>query len=395
MLRFPQQVRKAWSPENRLKSQLARFPRRLRKRVRNAALRHDYLADLAFAFPMALFAIAAKSRGRDATERAHALVCAGAPLRAIADALDLAFWLRKLPPEALVEHVPSLPMQPEFSRQIVNALPSDPKCIGHWLRAVDVAAKADSEAFALWTGRALQTLRAPSETAGVQLLGAYAWHSKRGALEAGRWVKTPWHASQSLSDAVGASDRWLTRLQFIAHRPAPLVNALPPRDNTVGAFHFQRLGWGVDFIHEGDAMDNCLETYVSDLSSGNQVWSIRVGETRVADIEIEFLNGGRGMPRLVQLLAKNNDPAPDAVWRAAYRWLGRWKLQAQPIAVEQHQAVIDDGAWHRLWQPYWDAKGEEAVFPRNTQPLGTHWLSNQSSHLWALNRLPTLPNQTA
>ena len=107
MFGLPLQLREAL-PDDKLQGQLARFPRRLRKRVRKAAFEHGYLADLAYTFPMALFAIAAKSRGRDATQRARALVLDGAPLRAVAHELELAVWLRKLPPEALIEHLPRL-----------------------------------------------------------------------------------------------------------------------------------------------------------------------------------------------------------------------------------------------------------------------------------------------
>lgn len=373
--------------DDKLQGQLARFPRRLRKRVRKAALEHGYLADLAFTFPMALFAIAAKSRGRGATERARALVLDGAPLRAVAHELDLALWLRKLPPEAVIEHVPKLPMDPHFNRRIANWIPDDPKRVGIWLYVMDVAVAAHSETFALWVGAAIHGRGVPSSPTGIGLLAAYAWHSARPTTEAGQWIKTPWRPNMGLMDAVSEADGWVTRLQFASQRPAPLVAALPPRDNAVGVYHFHRLEWGADIVREGEVMDNCLETYASDLSAGSQVWSVRCGETRVANLEVSFQDGAHGMPRLVQLYAPSNEPAPDAVWRAAYRWLARWKLSLTPVAVKAHSATIDPACWSRLWQPYWQAKGEGRVFPSAPEKLPEHWLSDQSSHLWALNRL--------
>lgn len=386
MFGLPLQMREAL-PDSKLQGQLARFPRRLRKRVRMAAFEHGYLADLAFTFPMALFAIAANSRGRDVTERARALVLDGARLRAVSHELDLALWLRKLPPEALIEHVPRVPGDIGFTRHVVNFMPKDPKRMGVWLYLIEVAIQSHSEAFALWIGAALNGRATPSTPDGVGLLAAYAWHSARPSSEAGQWIKTPWRADMGLSDAVSAADSWLSRLQFASQKPAPLVAALPPRDNSVGQYHFHRLAWGSDIIREAEKMKNCLETYASDLNDGSQVWSIRSGEQSVADLEISFEDGGRGMPHLVQLYAPNNDPAPDAVWRAAYRWLGRWKLTAKPVAVQSQPSTIDQECWEQLWQPYWQHKADANVFPKDASNLGEYWLSNQSSHLWELSRL--------
>ena len=388
MFGLPLKVREA-KPDQKveLQGQLARFPRRLRKRVRKAALEHNYLADLAFTFPMALFAIAAKSRGAEATRRARALVFDGAPLRALAHELELALWLRRLPPEALVEHVPRLPNDARFTRRIVNLMPDETEHVGRWLRVTDIAVHAHSEEFALWIGNALRGAAMPPSPQGVALLAAFAWHSARPASEAGSWVKTPWRPKIGLAAAVRDADNWLDRLQFACQVPAPLVAALPPRDNTVGAYCFHHLAWGRDLIREGEAMENCLETYASDLRSGNQVWSIRCGPQSVADLEIEFLDGQRGMPRLVQLYGKENEPAPDAVWRASYRWLARWKLSAAPVVVKEQPARIDPARWARLWQPYWQAKGIGRVFPEDAAKLDEQWLANQSPYLWELNRL--------
>jgi len=386
MFGLPLKVREAL-PDDKLQGQLARFPRRLRKRVRRAALEHGYLADLAFTFPMALFAIAAKSRGRDATSRARALVLNGAPLRGIAHELDLALWMRKLPPEALIEHVPRLPDEAGFTRRIVNGMPREPKRIGPWLHLINVAVDAHSMEFAVWLTTALQGRQVPSKPEGVAVLAAYAWHSARPASKAGKWIKTPWRSDMGLADAVSAADSWLNRLQFASQKPAPLVAARPPRDNSVGEYHFHRLAWGADIIREAEEMKNCLETYASDLSSGSQVWSIRNGDRRVADLELSFQDDAYGMPRLVQLYARGNDPAPDSVWRAAYRWLARWKLKAVKVKVSQRAASIDPECWSDLWQPYWQAKGEASVFGKDSTALGDYYLSNLSSNLWELSRL--------
>lgn len=387
MFALPQQVRKVWPGEDRLQRQMARFPRPLRKRVRKAASQHAYLADLAFSFPMALFAIASNARGHEATTRAIALVSSGARLNAVADALALPAWLRKVPPEALIEHVPHLPDDATFTRVLVNLMPRDQKLVGPWLQAVDVAANAHSRDLALWTGKNLQKGGAPKRANGVAILAVYAWYSGRPALEARKWITKPWRDNLPLADAISAADSWLTRLQFVCHLPPALVAARPPRQNSAGPYHFHRLSWGDDIIREGEVMDNCLETYAGDLRFGNQVWSIRKGGLSLADVEIAFQDGARGMPRLVELLAKGNDPAPDDVWRATYRWLSRWRLAPTAVAVKEQPVRIDAIAWQRLWQPYWDAKPDSRAIPRVASEIGEHWFANQSGYLWELNRI--------
>ncbi|MCH9764799.1 MAG: hypothetical protein K0U34_02235 [Alphaproteobacteria bacterium] len=383
---LPHHVREA-ETESRLVSQLRRYPRPLRKRVRKAAMAHAALADLAFTFPMALFAIASAARGREATARARALVLNGAPLRALAHELDLALWLRRLPPEALAKHVPMLPTDAGFTRQIVNYMPGEAKNIGRWLAIMDVSVHAHSRAFALWIAKHMRGVECPTSPDGVALLAAFAWHSDRPTSDAGRWISKPWRAALSLQGAASAASEWINVLQFACHKPAALVAACPPRDNTVGVYHFHRLEWGDDIVAEGQRMNNCLGTYVSDLLAGNQVWSIRCGSRTIADLEIEFQDGSFAMPRLVQLLGASNDPAPDAVWQAAYSWLACWTLCSAPVEVKDQPCVIDRDRWNRTWQPYWHAKGRGRVFPVDSSALDGTWLSNRSSLLWELTRL--------
>jgi len=399
---LPQTLREAKS-DDKLLCQISRYPRPLRKRVRKVAMAHGYLADLAFTYPMALFAIAANARGSDVSRRARSLVLSGAPLRAIAHELHLALWLRRLPPEVLVERVPHLPTDQEFTRRIVNFLPTDSKSIGKWLAIVDVAAKAHSRAFALWAARNLHGFECPQTTDGIAVVAVYAWYSARPDSEAGRWINKPWLLNMSLREAVSATSDWLIRLRFAFQRPAVVIAARPPRDNAVGVYHFHRLDWGASLILEGQKMRNCLDTYAGDLLCGNQVWSVRRGLDSVANLEIEFLDGSFAMPRLVQLLGVQNDPAGDEVWRAAYRWLARWQLCSVPVVVKEQACVIDPVLWQQLWQPYWQAqdkvedKAEKEAegrgklkgvgFPMRVTPTEDVWLSQPLRSVWHLARL--------
>src|SRR5262245_56846702 len=85
------------------------------------------LEDLADSFPALLFALATGYAAACQRQRALELVGAGAPLRAAADTLGLAWWLRMLPPQAFVAPLPSLPADPEFGFRIANFIPSEPR----------------------------------------------------------------------------------------------------------------------------------------------------------------------------------------------------------------------------------------------------------------------------
>lgn len=387
---LPHHLGKAGVCSDALARQLARYPRRLRKRVRKAALSHPYMADLAFAYPMALFAIASNALGSEVTRRARACVEAGQPLRLVSAQLELAFWLRKLPPEALVEPVPRALSSDALMRHLINFMPREARHAGRWLAAIDVACELHSSVFAIWLAKRLRGLQPPAQTGSVALLSAFAWHCARDDSPASRWIGKPWKPDMNFSDAATAGNSWLTRLEFACMAPPPVVPARPPRDNAVGPYRFTRLDWGVELLREGEAMNNCLETYAYDLRNGTQVWSIRDGDTRIADLEVSFRDGGRGVPELVQLMAKSNTPAPDAVWRAAYRWLARWKLTPTPVSVKEHASDVHPARWADLWWPFWQAKGAGRVFPIDASAIGPHWLSTQASSLWELTRLEKL-----
>ena len=66
------------------------------------------LEDLCDSFPALLFALATDYATPAQRERAFDLISAGAPLREAADALGIAWWLRKLPPQAFVAPLPPL-----------------------------------------------------------------------------------------------------------------------------------------------------------------------------------------------------------------------------------------------------------------------------------------------
>ena len=81
-------------------SYVGRFAYPARREARRLMKGSARLVDLAMVFPGAIYALATRHGAADARREALTLVEQGAPLKAVARALDLPLWLRRLPPEA-------------------------------------------------------------------------------------------------------------------------------------------------------------------------------------------------------------------------------------------------------------------------------------------------------
>src|SRR5262249_24192954 len=100
------------------------------------------LEDLAASFPALPFAPAARHATPAQRERAFEMILAGAPLREAADVLGVAWWLRKLPPQAFVSPLPTLPADPNFSFRISSMIPREPRLAATRLMRVAHAQEA-------------------------------------------------------------------------------------------------------------------------------------------------------------------------------------------------------------------------------------------------------------
>jgi hypothetical protein len=122
--------------------------------VHALAARHPRLADLSFAFPALLAALAAPRPSFD-PEPAVGAVIAGAPLVEIARPARVPLWLRRLRAELVPRRMPELPDSTLFRREIGNHMPRSAKLAPLWLRTVADAAAWGHEPFAIWCAREL------------------------------------------------------------------------------------------------------------------------------------------------------------------------------------------------------------------------------------------------
>ena len=283
-------------------------------------------------------------------ERAFELASMGAPLREAADALGIAWWLRKLPPQAFVAPLPALPADPDFGFRIAGLIPRDARIAPIWLARVAHAHEACGPGYALWLARQ-GDLIAPAEEV-FMFMAAWAWFGEREGHLGHRLLRKPWRGEMSFKRAREELSVWRQRLRLIECLGLGIETPWLA-DGTAAGYDFVALRTVDDFVAESEALDNCLDQYADQLRTGaTAVFSIRKNARSIACVEIGLHDTEATMPTIVQLRAARNRRAPPEVWQATFAWLGGQRLE--PLAPERHtpKPAKRTEARRRLWGPY-------------------------------------------
>jgi hypothetical protein len=310
------------------------------------------LEDLADSFPALLFALVSGYATPVRREAAFDLIDNGVPLREAADALRLAWWLRKLPAQAFTAALPDFPRDADFAARIGNLIPSDPRFAPVWLARVSHAFEASGPAYALWLARQ-SDLAGPSEEQ-FMFMAAWAWFSGQPGLLGHRLLRRQWVPEMSFKRAREELAAWRQRLRLIECLGPGIENAWLA-DGSAAGFSFVALRTVEDFIAESEALENCLDQYADQLNTGlTAVFSIRKGGRRIACVEIGLHDEEVTMPTIVQLRAARNRRAPPEVWQATFSWLGGQRLA--PLSPLRHatKPLKRIEARRELWRPYLD-----------------------------------------
>jgi hypothetical protein len=308
------------------------------------------LEDLADSFPGLLFALISGYADDARRERACDLICQGSSLRQAADAIGLAWWLRKLPARAFTAPLPQFPSDPEFCLRISSLLPRDPQRAASWLRRVCEALQTAGRDYALWIARQPELINPPGDF--FAFLAAWAWFSGQPGLLGHRLLRRRWNADMSFKRAREELATWRQRLRLIECL-GPGIETPWLADGIAFGFSFVALRTVDDFITESEVLENCLDQYADHLHGGlTAVFSIRKGMRRVACVEIGLHEEEVTMPTVVQLRALRNRRAPPEVWQATFAWLGGQRLE--PLAPERHvpKPIKRLEARRELWKPY-------------------------------------------
>ena len=347
-----------------VEEQIKRFRRTYRRRLRKLANLAEPFADLVVSFPAAAFALATDHGTADQRARAFRAVKEGQPLKAVATALALPLWLRKLPPEAFIADLPAAcPDGAEVGGQLAGLIPVDDDETGPWFRAVTLASAACDPAFAIWVARHRQAWSNQQTAEAIGLLGIFAWVSEETGGQAGKLLPQRWNPKVGFSKAVRINAAWWRRLREDLFLGDGGLRDPWLAGGRAAGYRFVPLLTLADLNAEGAAMANCVADYAWKMAGDEcRLFSIRRGAKHVATVEIRPHQSHEGIPEIVQLLGPDNEDAPHRIWAAAFTWLGKQAAfelpeRGQPSLLPPAQA------WQRLWKPYWRAVPANPLLP--------------------------------
>lgn len=336
-------------PPKALVAALARYHPSLRARLRRFAVVSRASADLVAAFPAAAVLIATMERGPEATGRAVALVKTGAPLRAVAHALALPLWTRKLSPETFTAApLGAIGGGPDFARRVANHMPKSADNAAMWLDWALAALRLGDEPFAAWMAAQPIYEGAALPASALELLAVFAWSARTAQLD---WCQKAWAPQRGFAGVVKATNGALRKFLQESCSVQTGGDAWNGTSSVAG-FRFTPLTTREELKQEGAAMKNCLATYGARVAAGESlIFAMRRGKRSVASIEL-LPTGARGQFRLGQFEGPDNGPASPRESKALQKWLatlGPCPLRRRGLL---RRGELDGATWKATWAPF-------------------------------------------
>lgn len=343
---------------------ISRFDAARRTSVRRLVGSSPRVADLAIAFPGALYALACKRGTERRRQKALDLVESGAPLKDVAATLELPLWLRRLPPEAFAGPLVGMPRSDIFARRIANHLPTSAENSAFWLRSVTFGADACDEYFALWLAQQAIFMEAGEPERLFGLLAAYAWFSNADLSRAHGLIVVPWRPEMAIDTAVCAAKSWLNRMRLVLQLPKGAIADPWLEPGEARGYSFTPLLDHASILAEAHAMHNCADQYADRLARDKcRLFSIRRRGLRMATLEIGPHPREAGVLAISQLKARHNLPASSDIWQAAHTWLGAQSDIKRASSGVQPERQFDIDAWSTLMATYRAKKAGAAWIP--------------------------------
>ena len=153
----------------------------------------------------------------------------------------MAWWLRKLPPQAFVAPLPALSTDPDFGFRIARLVPRDPRLAPIWLSRVAHAHEACGPDYALWLARQDDLIASSEEF--FMFMAAWAWFSEHEGHLGHRLLRKPWQARNEFQAGARGAQRLAPaaaahRVAGLRHRNA-LARPTAPLPDTISS-RFER-----------------------------------------------------------------------------------------------------------------------------------------------------------
>lgn len=335
----------------------------------------DKMRDLLYSFPAAALAIVSGYGEQSEREKAIRLVKKGKPLRLVADALGLPYWMRKVPPEALKYDLVRFPDDLQFHRYISGAMPSDIDALANWLVWVPEAARLVDNDFAYWIAKQSMLSNDVGTADNLLPLALYAWYSGKPGSYAGGFIDTRWDKTMAFDGVLHLVRCWLNKIRIEVLAGTKGVTNTWLKPGHAHGYDFVPLLTQADLDKEGEVMDHCVASYMYEVVQNNcRIFGIRQRDKHVATLDIRVHEIHEGIPVIEQLSAFDNEEAPPEIWRATFEWLSRQQEYNLPDAGSIPDP--DEFIWKCLWSPYWTEKGEIPLLPEGPDRYSLQALEN-------------------
>jgi hypothetical protein len=342
-----------------LETQIKRYHRSYRRRLRKLVRHSSRLGDLAYTFPAAAFALVSGRATPDRRGEAVRMVVDGRSLADVAAVLNLRGWMRRLPPETFLRPLGALPESDRFARKVAGRVPADSAVVAPWFAAIEDGFDVADEDFALWLAGLRIYDRPDLGELPVRPLGIYAWFSRQGDIRGRRLMEKPWRPNLRYAAAIQQMQSWYERIL------ADLTRADLKRGP--GRYSRRRRNHGYTFVplltaedlrEEGRIMRNCVGSYAGMVAAREcAIFSIRRGSFRAATLEVRWDRFGNHGPWIAQIEAAGNTRAPDAIIEFAKEWLREQDDRVHVSQIRAGRISMDATRWKALWLPYVTAKG--------------------------------------
>ncbi len=348
---------------------VAQYRRRLRRRLVRFAEGHPARADLLVTFPAAAVTLAVGAPSHHEAQRIARLVDEGVGLKALAEALGLPGWARRLPARAITGAMAgpasSRLWTPQFNAEVANYVPEDPDEAAIFLRWLRELAEIADQEFALWIiKQRLPWRRFENRGTGIIVpLAFYAFISRDEGAPAHALLGKAWHPKMRLPAAVGHAYQWLLDLQMDVELAGSGPQTTWLAGGRVGGYRFVPLLTRDALQEEGKAMNHCVADYTQAVARGEvRIFSVRTQcKRRVATLEILPHYAGEGVPQIGQFYGPENAVVPHEVWRAAYLWLARQTAYNVPTCGCATMSAENVERWERLTREFRRARGHMPV----------------------------------
>jgi hypothetical protein len=243
-----------------------------------------------------------------------------------------------------------LPDSAEFSRRIVNHVPTESWKAAGWLDRVQLTRELANDDVALWMAWRSKGVPRLRDTNRMILLCAWAWFSSRPDTLGSSLVRQPFESTLGLRRALDEAETWRKRAELAVALGDGIQDTWFQAGSARG-YDIVPLAQLPDFLREAESMDNCLDQFAPQMHQRRtRLFSVRKAGKPVADLEIAPHDEDPTMPMIEQLRGPGNRRAAPGVWQAVFTWLSA--QPTRPLTANRTSSAVTRAAARQLWQPY-------------------------------------------